>query len=247
MHLVLILLDRNIDLGTMMRHTWSYQPLLNDVMNMQVNKISVEEVGSSKKKQYDVDPLDFFMQTNANLSFPMVAENADIQLKKYKADYERVSSLSGGAGGTPTEETLGVNTDLLRSAVSAIPELKERKRILDMHMHIASALLQTIKRRSLDTFVALEEAMSKQTKATIIETIADEARGTPDDKVRLALLWVLAQNEENATDANFAELEAALSAANCGINAVNYLKQYAFMTCFFFALMQLIGCAPFCA
>lgn len=47
----------------------------------------------------------------------------------------------------------------LLSAVSSLPELTERKRTLDKHTNIATALLQEIKRRNLDQFHGIEEDM----------------------------------------------------------------------------------------
>lgn len=50
----------------------------------------------------------------------------------------------------------------LTSAIKQLPELTERKRLLDMHMNIATSLLRIIQERRLDQFFAMEEAITKQ-------------------------------------------------------------------------------------
>lgn len=50
----------------------------------------------------------------------------------------------------------------LKQAITALPRLTERKRVIDMHMNIASALLSIIKKRGLDAFILAEESLGKQ-------------------------------------------------------------------------------------
>lgn len=51
----------------------------------------------------------------------------------------------------------------LTSAVSSLPALLEKKRLIDMHTSLATAILDQIKLRKLDLFFELEEKiMSKQ-------------------------------------------------------------------------------------
>lgn len=39
---VLIILDRNLDLVPMVSHSWTYQALVNDVLEMKLNRVTVE-------------------------------------------------------------------------------------------------------------------------------------------------------------------------------------------------------------
>ena len=57
---LLCLLDRDVDLETMLQHTWHYEPMLHDVLGMQRNMVSidVDQEDPSKpkqKKSYDID------------------------------------------------------------------------------------------------------------------------------------------------------------------------------------------------
>lgn len=79
---VLIILDRNIDLTVMINHSWTYQPLVHDLLNMSLNRVAFQlqedaEAGKPAKpatKNYDLDPaIDTFWQTNAASPFPTVA------------------------------------------------------------------------------------------------------------------------------------------------------------------------------
>jgi sec1 family domain-containing protein 1 len=58
---VLIIVDRNVDLVPMLSHSWTYQSLVQDVLKMRLNRITVEtlvdEENPSKgttKKGYDL-------------------------------------------------------------------------------------------------------------------------------------------------------------------------------------------------
>ena len=57
-------------------------------------------------------------------------------------------------------ELVSDNTTLLANAVSSLPELLEKKRHLNLHMNMASAVLEEVKRRKLDQFFETEVSAS---------------------------------------------------------------------------------------
>jgi Sec1 family len=57
------------------------------------------------------------------------------------------------------------------AAVSSLPQLRERKRIIDKHTNMLTAILDAIKERGLDSYYHLEEACLSR-KATL-QQVAD--------------------------------------------------------------------------
>lgn len=82
---MLVILDRNIDLVPMLAHSWTYQALVNDVLEMKLNRVMVHtnEQGKVQKRGYDLDAKDFFWSRNAGTPFPQVAEDIDTELNKW--------------------------------------------------------------------------------------------------------------------------------------------------------------------
>ncbi len=94
---VLILLDRNMDLVSMLNHTWTYATLIYDVLGMKLNRVQVgvEERGNTVNKSYDMDVSDFFWSKNAMNPFPQVAEDVDAEINRYKTEVDQVTKSTG--------------------------------------------------------------------------------------------------------------------------------------------------------
>ena len=118
---------------------------------------------------------------------------------------------------------LGANTQQLQKAITSLPELTARKKIIDMHMNMATALLEKIKQRQLDVLFQLEENMSRQTKTKILEIIVDTSKSNSHDKLRLVILYALTYPDQKT---DIQELEDALTNAQVDISALDYIKKY---------------------
>uniref|UniRef100_A0A8C7GDX2 Sec1 family domain containing 1 n=1 Tax=Oncorhynchus kisutch TaxID=8019 RepID=A0A8C7GDX2_ONCKI len=221
-----VLADRNLDLATPLHHTWTYQALIHDVLDFHLNRVSMDEsVGSESspagarpkkkknKKSYDLTSADMFWQKHKGSPFPEVAESVQEELDTYRAqedEVKRLKSIMGLEGedeGPISSISMSDNTAKLTSAVSSLPELLEKKRLIDLHTNVATAVLDHIKSRKLDVYFEYEEKlMSKSTlEESLLDIISD-----PDG--RCASVHSLCSK--------------ALLDTGCDLSPVNYIKQW---------------------
>ena len=229
---VLVIVDRNVDIIPMLSHSWTYQCLVHDVLKMHLNRITVEiptenseSCKPGPKRSYDLNSNDFFWAKNASLPFPNVAEDIDAQLGKYKEDANEVTRKTGASSIEDLQNDTSSSAQHLKAAITLLPELRERKATLDMHMNILSALLKGIKDRQLDNYYQLEETITKQSKAQMLDFLKSPDKGSePLDKIRLFIIWYLSVEQE-VSRAEMDQFTEALKAAGADTTPLIYVKQ----------------------
>ena len=121
---------------------------------------------------------------------------------------------------------LSNHTAKLTSTVSSLPELLERKRLIDQHTNIATALLEQIKARKLDVYFENEEKLMGKSvlDQSLMDMINDHECGTPQDKVRLFIIALLCGPP--MSDAEIDQYLIALTGANCDTSAISYIRKW---------------------
>jgi hypothetical protein len=106
--------------------------------------------------------------------------------------------------------------------MTAMPELTERKRVIDMHMNIALSIMNIVQERKLDVLFSLEENIQRQNKASVLK-ILEDVNVSKEDKLRLYLVFVL--NVDTLSKEEESELENALQKGGCDLGSVRYMKR----------------------
>uniref|UniRef100_A0A3Q2X7B4 Sec1 family domain-containing protein 1 n=2 Tax=Hippocampus comes TaxID=109280 RepID=A0A3Q2X7B4_HIPCM len=238
-----VLADRNMDMATPLHHTWTYQALIHDVMDLHLNRVMLEEgagaeappAGARPKKKsrrtYDLTAADKFWQRHKGSPFPEVAESVQEELDAYRAQEDEVKRLKSIMGLEGEDEgaisMLSDNTAKLTSAVSSLPELLEKKRLIDLHTNVATAVLDHIKSRKLDVYFEYEEKlMSKSTlDKSLLDIISDPDAGTPEDKMRLFLIFYITA-QQPPSESDLEQYQTALLDAGCDLSPLAYIKQW---------------------
>lgn len=229
---VLIILDRNVDLVPMLSHSWTYQSLVHDVLHMKLNHITFDKAidennpdKGSTKQSYDLTSNDYFWLRNASMPFPHVAEDIDAELVKYRDEAADITRKTGTSSLEDLQNETSASAHHLKAAMTLLPELRERKATLDMHMSILGALLNGIKHRQLDNFYQLEENITKQSKAQMLDFLNDTGKGNePNDKLRLFIMWLISTDQE-VNRGDMERFDEALKSAGADTTSLAYVKQ----------------------
>ncbi|CAL5417171.1 unnamed protein product [Camellia sinensis] len=197
---ILCIFDRNFELSVAIQHDFRYRALVHDVLGLRLNRLSVP----GEKE---------------------VAVEIETQLNKYKKDVDEVNRRTGGNEGAEFDGTdLIGNTKHLMNAVNSLPELTERKQVIDKHTNIATVLLGETKERSLDSFAKKESDMMVRGGIDRTELLSVlKGKGTKLDKPGFAIMYLI--SSENMPHSEVEMVEEALKESEVDTSAFQYVKK----------------------
>uniref|UniRef100_A0A7S4Q283 Uncharacterized protein n=2 Tax=Alexandrium monilatum TaxID=311494 RepID=A0A7S4Q283_9DINO len=226
---LLCILDRDMDLVTMLNHTWTYQAMAHDILGMRLNRLTVPVESSSdssappKPKSYDVDDSDSFWMAHAGDPFPNVADAVSTAIDEYNKRREEMS-----ASKESDDPTQSITRDLA-AAFNSLPEMTEKKRSIDMHTNIATALMSEVNARELHHYYEMEDQFSSQSVSTSVsqleKILTSTKQGTVLDMTRA--LMVLYLTKPSITEAQLRQLSEGLQANGGDISGLGYLQHLA--------------------
>lgn len=216
---LLCIFDRDFELTAAVQHVWTYGSMVHDVLGMKLNKVVYGG------KSYELDDPDSFWKENSTLPFPRVSEVVQEQLNKYKKEVDALNRRTGSKTGIATDErdVMG-STKILMSTVNSLPELTERKKIIDKHTNLAFALLDNIKARSLDSHYNLEDDMLTRgtvDRSTLMNIL--KGKGSKEDKLRTGIVYLLSVNAISTVDVE--AVETALRKVDADLSSFLYIKK----------------------
>lgn len=165
---MLLIVDRSLDLSVMLHHPGTYQALLHDLVGLNCNKLVFE--GAIHELDVRKDTL---LKEIASQWFPDAFQTLDQHVRKWKVGSERLSS-SG--------------------KLDSVPELTEQKAALELHTKLSTLMVDSVRRRLLDTFTTVEEDMMQGTFNR--QKFAELQQLTGEDLTRLKAIGVLTNTME---------------------------------------------------
>lgn len=256
---LLVIMDRNSDLVTPLRHTSTYQALVDDLLQHSSNRVSFitkdENSGSSKKaasqkKTFDLDAdKDPFYSKYKFSPFPEAIESNGSELSDVtnKEKEVRSKTVSSGTSSTSATKAFGESSAAsdLATAVESLPALLERKKQLEVHTSILSAVMNEVAARDIPVFYELENKFTMGTykkdiangKKVVKDIITDPKKGNIDDKLRLIAVFALSSsNPSSDIDELIDDLRkvgaageesgiGSSSKIESGIKSIEYLKK----------------------
>ncbi len=236
---VLLILDRLADLPTSLRHCWTYGGMIYDLFDVKCNQIKLKVVDDTLQKHVrkvlDIDASDYFWKSHHCKPFDQVAKELDQELKNYKLEAEKMSLNLTTEQMNQLDHHSGI-----KSALTVMPELERRKRLLDIHMNLAMSLLEQVQQRQLDRYYELETMIMSQRKPFHKSAIQDwckDLKGSPEDKLRLLLLFYLKSSDMSKADLKTLFLDLVLAQENSALPELQH--EYGTVIDFFVELKAL--------
>ena len=195
----LLLLSRQEDCLAPLLHEFTYQAMVNDLLPLEDDKITVEvpsENGPEKKDALLNESDDIWVELRG-MHIADVIKILSNRIREIVHSNSNVASL-----GSSKKETLSM-TQMAR-ALKNLPEYKEVMSKLSQHMHIAHRCMDIFNKRGLMDLSDLEQTLANGMNdagrsvkvADMVTLVEEQLQGTEDSLARLRLIAIFITSQK---------------------------------------------------
>ena len=226
----LLLLDRSLDVLSPLMHEFTYQAMVNDLLNIDDDKISykAEAVVVSKQQQQPetvIEPVkkDVLLNDNDELWVEFRCRHiADVIQTLSSRIREIMDSHTGAKLATDSGRSLTLSE--MASALKQLPEYQEVMSKLSQHMHVSHQCMSVFTREKLLDLAELEQTLATgiteegrtPKTADLLNDVEDKIRGMPPCNKAIAALRLLSIFVITQKGATAAALNRMLAVAQAG-------------------------------
>lgn len=202
--LTIVVLDRRDDLLTPLRHAETYQGMIDDLLGLKANRVTVRDESFELNGEGDA-----FFNSYAQQPLPDVIDASSEHLAELNAREKRLRARTAG-------ETATASSKELMEAVDELPKVLENKKRLSGHTKILEAIMGHIAQRQIPQFIEAEKgSLDKKLVAELLDApFPDDKLPALYDRLRLLFVWALDPDDGYSDD----ELQTLLAGLNKAVS-----------------------------
>ncbi|KAJ3179292.1 vacuolar sorting protein VPS33/slp1 [Geranomyces variabilis] len=213
---VLIITDRTLDMMSPILHEFTYQAMMNDLLVLEGGRyVYKAEPGESTAPDLDSNKNNVTASLDENDPIWMLirhwhyADAVDYirnTFNKFLTENHAASSaMQREGGGSPTDAGGIESIKAMKDTLSSLPQFQDMKSKFSAHINICQECKTMFERRQLDLVAAVEQDLAtgetskgraikfSQTMVDMVPAL-DSPNVTSADKLRLLMLYIIAQN-----------------------------------------------------
>lgn len=195
----LLILDRSHDPMSPLLHEYTYQAMINDLLNVQDDRYKYSYTGNNNQvitKEVLLNDTDPLYKKLKHMHIAELSTHLHAEYKQFLESNKQSAALSKGQAGDMKAMTEGIKS---------MPKFQEETARYSLHIHVVGELLKKFTECHLEELSMLEQAMAtgddsaqKPYKSALADLRALLGRAdlptSPEDRIRLLMQFVISQD-----------------------------------------------------
>lgn len=198
----LIITERKEDPATPLVFDWSYLSMLNDIVHIEDNKVTLKGEGTAAKSYNLFAEEDEFLRNNRYSNYGEVASNIEDFLKRITDKKKSSQNIQ--------------NFEDMRKVLDTMPEMRKESGNLNKHYELIDEIIKKVKARRLLEIGEIEQTLvakeNKNDSFKAINEIIDDEKFSSFDILRLCVLYNLKYEGDSKANQLFQKLKERLGA-----------------------------------